>query len=354
MALVKTRQEMHAALDSVYTTRRLKPSLKVLVALSSFDVRKLELLAATERKLLKTKLTVNQVDDNLFRLNITKSMPGAGTIKGDVLIDVRDNSWLIITQAKMYFIRHAITPLLRVLYPQASQVFLNHIDMLSVLNRIKSKYHGSRTLTEFSAHTEEGNGDDVEIGSQRIKGANAEKKLLQLARKQRIWLDKVAYQVAYQVDDANSNVILESVIYSNGLSRLVFGNFTDFYRNVLGTVLEKTGELEKEYGRVKRDVVDDMPVLKPCLLRYEKPFQKSHIDALTQFLNREYAISVTNTGNPYFAAELLDAEEGSSFGLTLYDDVVTVIPMLHTTSPALWRLTANIQSALGEGALSVP
>jgi hypothetical protein len=341
---------MHAALDSVYTTRRLKPSLKVLVALSSFDVKKLELLAATERKLLKTKLTVDQIDDNLFRLNIVKSMPGAGNIKGDVLIDVRDNSWLIITQAKMYFIQHAITPLLRVLYPQASRVYLNHIDMLLVLNRIKSKYHGSRTLTEFSAHTEEENDNEVEIGSQRIKGANAEKKLLQLARRQRIWLDKVAYQV----DDADSNVILESVIYSNGLSRLVFGNFTDFYRNVLGTVLEKTGELEKDYGRVKRDIVDDMPVLKPCLLRYGKPFQKSHIDALTQFLNREYALSVTNTGNPYFAAELLDAEEGSSFGLTLYDDVVTVIPMLRTTSPALWRLTANIQSALGEGALSVP
>ena len=104
IALVKTRQEMHAALDSVYTTRRLKPSLKVLVALSSFDVKKLELLAATERKLLKTKLTVVRIDDNLFRLNVIKSMPGVGNINGDVLIDVRDNSWLIITQAKMYFV----------------------------------------------------------------------------------------------------------------------------------------------------------------------------------------------------------------------------------------------------------
>lgn len=341
---------MNTALDSIYTTRTLKPSLKGLAVLSTLDLKNFPVLTANERKLRRTKFKLQEVDDNLYRLEISKVMPVGGPVRGDVLIDVRDNAWILLTTGRTYFLRHAIEPLLKFLYPDVSRVYLNHLNMLNVLNKIKQRYNGSRTLTEFSAHVEEREGNRLGIGSQRIKGVNAEKKLLALAKKNRIWLDKVAYQV----DDPDSNILLESVIYSRGLSRLVFGRFTDFYRNVLGTVLDVTGDLDREYGRVKREVVNDLPVLKPCLLKYEQAFQASHIGSLAKFLNRDYAVSVTHAGNPYFAAELLDPEEGSSFGLTLHESVVTVTPMLRTTRPALWRLTTNIQSVLGEGVLRVP
>jgi hypothetical protein len=350
IAFVKTREEMYTSLDSIYTSRTLKPSLKALVVLTSFDLKDLMQRTAGERRLHRAKFKLGRVDDNLYRLGIEKEMPRWGVIKGDALIDVHDESWILLTTGRTYFLRHAIDPLLGVLYPEVSKVYLNHLDMLNVLNKIKQRYKGRRQLTEFTAHVEERGRNGLTIGSERIKGVNAEQKLLRLAKRNRIWLDKVAYQV----EDRDSRVLLESVIYSSGLSRLKFGRFTDFYRNVLGTVLGITGELDKEYGRVKREVIDDFPVLKPCLLEYSRAFQMSHIETLSKLLNRDYAISVTHAGNPYFAAELLDPEEGSSFGLTLFENVVTVTPMLRTTKPALWRLTANIQSALGEGGLRVP
>lgn len=341
---------MNTSLDSIYTSRTLKPSLKALAVLSSFDLKDLVQRTTTEPKLHRARFKLEEIDDNLYRLGITKEMPKGGPIRGDALIDVRDDAWILLTTGRTYFLQHAVDPLLSVLYPDVSRVYLNHLDMLNVLNKIKQRYRGSRTLTEFSAHVEERGRTGFEIGSQRIKGVNAERKLLDLAKKNRIWLDKVAYQV----EDKESRVLLESVIYSMGLSRLVFGKFTDFYRNVLGIVLDITGELDREYGRVKREVIDELPVLKPCLLQYSRAFQASHIETLAKSLNRDYAISVTHAGNPYFAAELLDPEEGSSFGLTLYENVVTVTPMLRTTRPALWRLTTSIQSVLGEGVLRVP
>lgn len=350
MAFIKTREEMFTSLDSIYTSRTLKPSLKALAVLSTFDLNGLMQKTSGEKRLLRAKFRLEQIDDNLYRLGIEREMPKWGSIKGDALIDVREDSWIILTTGRTYFLRHAVDPLLRVLYPDVSKIYLNHLDMLNVINKIKQRYRGSRQLTEFSAHVEEKVRGSLTIGSQRIKGVNAEKKLLSLARRERIWLDKVAYQV----EDRESRVLLESVIYSSGLSRLVFGRFTDFYRNVLGTVLDITGELDEEYGRVKREVIDDLPVLKPCLLEYSNAFQIAHIETLAKSLHHDYAISVTHAGNPYFAAELLDPEEGSSFGLTLYDKVVTVTPMLRTTRPALWRLTTNIQSVLGEGVLRVP
>ena len=350
IAFVKTRDEMYTSLDSIYTSRTLKPSLKALAVLSSFDLKELMVRTAGERRLHRAKIKLERVDDNLYRLGIEKEMPKWGMIKGDALIDVHDESWVFLTTGRTYFLRHAIDPLLGVLYPEVSRVYLNHLDMLNVLNKIKQRYKGRRQLNEFTAHVEEKGRKGLTIGSERIKGENAEQKLLRLAKRNRIWLDKVAYQV----EDKESHVLLESVIYSSGLSRLRFGRFTDFYRNVLGTVLDISGELDKEYGRVKREVIDDVPVLKPCLIEYNRPFQISHIEALSKLLNRDYAISVTHRGNPYFAAELLDPEEGSSFGLTLFENVVTVAPMLQTTRPALWRLTTSIQSVLGEGVLRVP
>lgn len=350
ISFIKTREEMHVALDAIYTMRKQKPSLKALIALSSFELNKLPFVASTERRLRKSKIEMNQLDDNLYRVSISKEMPKGGPVKGQVLIDVHDEAWVLLTTGRTYFLRHAIDSLLKTLYPQVSRVYLNHYTMLEVLNKIKQKYGGSKVVTAFSAYTEEERGERYGRKSVRITGKSAEKDLRSLSHKQRIWLNKVAYQV----DDPKGTNLVESVIYSSGLSRLVFGNFTDFYRNVLGTIMETTEELDSKYRQVRREDVDDHPVLKPCVLQYEGAFQQAHIESLAKNLTRDYAISVTHTGNPYFAAEILDPEEGSSFGLTLHESVVTVTPMLRSTGPALWRLTTNIQTVLGEGVLSVP
>lgn len=213
---IKTRQEMNRTLDSLYTTRTLKPSLKALPILSSVDIGNFVGLARTEPKLNDYQIKVEDLGDNLYRLSISKEVRKERIIKGSALIDIRDEAWVFLTMNGTYFVRHGIVHLLNSLYPQISRVYLNHYSMLQLLNEVKERYGGDRVVTEFSADTEELSKKGRGRKSVRIAGKTAEKDLRNYSKRQRIWLNKVAYQIV----DRDDRSIVESVIYSSGLSRL--------------------------------------------------------------------------------------------------------------------------------------
>lgn len=336
--------------DSTYTTRELHPSLKVTPVLSYIGIDSLPSAIKTEDKLERYELHTSPLEDNLFKLTLVKEMRQGGRISGTVLIDIRDEMWVFLTTGSMYFVKHGIEHLLNTLYPRLSRIYINHYEMTHLLKAVKHGYGGSHVLTEFSAHIEEKSGKSTARKSVRIAGDTAERDLHRYSRNTRIWLDKVGFKIIGR--DGGS--LLESVIYSNGISRLVFGRFTDFYRNVVGNVIEKSEEIDGQYGSVRRDAGTETPILTPCTLTYQTQFDQSHVRSLLKGLSKQYTISVTNGGNPYLAAEVLDTDEGSSFGLTLSERFVTIAPMLRSTKPALWRITTDIQSILGEGAVSVP
>ena len=60
IAFVKTRDEMYTSLDSIYTSRTLRPSLKALAVLSSFDLKDLALRTAGEKKLHRAKFRLER------------------------------------------------------------------------------------------------------------------------------------------------------------------------------------------------------------------------------------------------------------------------------------------------------
>lgn len=350
VSVIKTREEMTRILDSVYTTRKLRPSLKALPVIASVGIETLPSLVRSDDRLDKYTLGVKRLEDNLYRLLIEKKMREGQSITGSALVDVRDETWVFFTTGSTYFVHHGIENLLNMLYPLISRIYLNHYDMAQLLNTIKQGYGGSRVITEFIAHVEERSRNRVEQSSVRIAGASAERNLRRYERQSRIWLDKVAFSIV----GLDGGTLSESVIYSSGVSRLVYGQFSAFYRNVVGRVIETSEAIDEKYGMVKRDTAEEIPILRPCMVSYQTLFDQSDVTSLLKGLSKEYTISVMHGGNPYLAAELLDVDDGSSFGLTLSEKIVTITPMLRSTRPALWRITTDVQSILGEGVVSVP
>jgi hypothetical protein len=350
ISIMQSREEMLRIFDSIYTARELRPSLKVIPVISYVAVESLPSIVKSEARLQNYTLTLKKLEDNLYKLEITKEMRAHERISGFFLVDVRDDLWIILTTGGTYFVKHGIEHLLSTLYPQVARIYINHYEMTQLIKTVHLNYGGSHIITEFMAHIANREDDSSDVQSVRIKGGHAERDLKRYARKQRIWLDKVAFRVEGQ----DKMDLLESVIYSSGMSRLLYGRFSDFYRNVVGKIIETSEEIDEKYGTVRRDTADEVPMLTPCLLTYQSEFEETSVHSLVRGLGRTYTISVMHGGNPYLAAEVLDVEEGSSFGLTLTGKVVAITPMLRSTRPALWRLTTDIQSVLGEAVVSVP
>jgi hypothetical protein len=182
-----------------------------------------------------------------------------------------------------------------------------------------------------------------------LRGEGAEEELLADARKRRIWVEKIRFKVRNPAGMTLADVIATG----KGHARLIFGNFTEFYQNVVDSMVQVGLRWNEAYGKVKRHMEAEEVELCPCTISYPSSFKPEHFKKLPSGLTRDYLLSVVHPGNPYFVADLCDSRDGSSFGLTILGDTVTISPMIKTTNTALWKLTARLQALLGEGQVTV-
>ena len=294
-------------------------------------------------------LSLVKLEANLYRFSIQKKMPKEKVISGDVLIDIGPSCWVIFTTESHYFIKRVLESLLSELYPRISRIYLNYSQILDLLRKVKDLYREESFLTYFAIGVERETKKGIRFRRIKLRGDDAESDLLEEANKNRIWIEKLGFKVKNQA----GMTLLDALITNRGVSRLIYGNFTNYYQNMIQVIADLSKQWDGKYKKVRRQIVEKDVELHPCVITYSKPFRVEHTKNIASKLSSDYMISVLHGGNPYFVADLLDYYDGSSFGLTVLDNKVTISPMLRTTNSALWKLTGRIQDVLGEGDITV-
>jgi hypothetical protein len=346
---IKSRLELQMVYDKVYTTRTKRPSLKSVILLSDESPKDLPSLSIGKKRLKTFDLKVEAVSDDLYLLRLQKEIWGK-SVSGYVIVDRGTRGcWIAYTDESGYFIKRVLEPFLNGLYPDVARVYFNYLEIQRFLQGIKDAYQGSSVVTYVAYKRQARAGKDRSRGTRLLWERSAEedlrKNINDEARKYRIWIDSLTFRA----ENEAGMTLLEASITGNGIARLKFGTFSDFYHNAIQLYIGLATKWRNFFSDRERRIEGGKVKLRPYLLQYPIDLEKPQIDELMTNLRGAYSQSVLFGGNPYFVANMTDYQEGSSFYLTILGGKVTITPMLKSTAYALWRIASRIQRITGEG-----
>ena len=349
------RTSMHLFYDKLYTTRQKKPPLKVLILVTDLKVEDLPEILSQREKLSQSYFTnVTALGEALYRVSLQRTI-GLRDIKTEVIIDAGcEGVWMIITNAESYFITHVLERFFDKLYPMVSRLYLNYSQMRSLLKIIRESCHGKTTLTFFT------------IKRERYKPIE-ERVFLQKKGTEILWDEDVDEDIKrllsdgfivkvdrlnFVLTDENNAILLKAQITRKGLCKLKFGSFSAFYRNVMLKAIDYGLDRKSFYDKRERNVEKGIIRLRPLQIDYPFIFRSEQLGRFAKKISNSYSTSVIHGGNPYFVANLCDYEDGSSFGVAILGNSITVTPVTRATSAAVWRLLAKIQEIMGDGEIT--
>jgi len=346
---VTSKSSMHLLFDKLYTIRQKKPSLKALIVLSVLKPERLEELIQDKKKLSKDykEITLTLLEQEFYKLHLKKEIRGE-YFKVDALVDIsNEGSWVIFTNEKRYFVKHVLEAFFDGLYPEVSRVYFNYSQIQRFLDIIRDAYRGQSILTHIAIRRKPRKPikEEARKGTLVLWELGAEEELKRQSKAWKIWIDRLSFDVKGEAE----MLLLQASITGNGLCGLKYGNFTAFYNNVILNLINLGFYWRDFYSKRERRVENGFVKLRPYSIRYPFEFEEEHLARLPEYFSRDYLCSVIHGGNPYFVANLCDYQDGSSFGLTILSNVVTVTPMLRATPSALWKLSSRIQEFIGEG-----
>lgn len=350
-AQIADRSSMETLFDKLYTARQKRPPLKALVVYTNLAVSDLKKMTLSRKKLLnKYFVKISNIDSHLYLLHIRRVIR-RGVKSGYVLIDTsHEGAWISLTNEGSYFVAHVLERLFEALYPDVSRFYMNYSHMKRLLDIIAQDYQGQKTVTFFVTKREPIHKlDPLERkGTFLLWERRGEEELLAQMGKYRVTVDKLDFLVR----DASRTILLQAHMTRKGLFKLKFGNFHSFYKNVVNNAVEVGFGLKKFHSYRQRMERDGDVKLNPIQISYNFGFSKDQLATLAGQISRSYSTSIIHAGNPYFAANVCDYEDGSSFGITALGKEVTIVPISQATPSAVWKLTNTIQELLGDGKLS--
>ncbi len=348
--MVRSRRELQSMANQLYTTRAKRPPLKSLILLSDQTPEELDAMVASSKKLTKKfDLHVEQLQDNMAHVTVQKDVRGK-RIRGDVIIDSATKGyWIAYTDESGYFVGTVLESFFNELYPYVARVFFNYHQLKRFLKDIRETYSASTVDFTYLAYKRQLRGGKTgrPPGARLLWETDVEEELQEALKKYRILFDSLNFQVK----DKEEMIELEASLTGRGIARLKFGSFSDFYGNVIQLYIALASEWKRFFTGRERRVEEGKVKLSPYVLQYPFDLGKSQIDELMSKLKGAYSYSTLFDGNPYFAANLTDYKEGSSFYLTILGSKVTVTPMIRSTPYALWRIAATIQHVAGESSI---
>ncbi len=273
---------------------------------------------------------------------------------GSALLDTsHEGAWILFTNEGSYFTAHVLERMFEGLYPDVSRLYMNYSQMNQLLNTIGNEYQGRITFTFFVTRREpRARSSPSELGAKRgtflLWESRGEEELLTQMEKYRVTVDKLDFLVR----NTHGSILLQAHISRRGLFKLRFGNFRSFYKNVVSNAIEKGFGLKKFYSHRQRMEKNGDIILRPFQISYRFDFSKDQLGALAERFSKSYSSSIIHSGNPYFAANICDYQDGSSFGVTVLGNIITITPLSRATPSAVWKLTNKIQELLGDGKLS--
>ena len=343
---IKSRLELQMIYDRLYTTRSRKPLLKSLILLSDRSPEDLHRLVSVRKKLRKNyTVEVEPLGNDLYHVDIEKHIWGKPANVGALIDAETRGCWIAYTDESGYFVRRILQPFIRGLYPYVARVYFNYAQIQTFLEAINKLYQGSSVVTHLAYKHQSRTGKGKPKGTRLLWEPEAEKDLNQIAQRDRTWIDNLTFEVK----DREDTIALEASLTGTGTARLKFGTFSDFRRNVIDLYISLATEWRDFFSNRERRVEEGRVRLSPYYLQYGFDFEKPQFDELIADLKGAYSHSILVSGNPYFAANLTDYQDGSSFYLTILGGRVTITPMLRATSYALWQISARVQGVLGDG-----
>ena len=113
----------------------------------------------------------------------------------------------------------------------------------------------------------------------------------------------------FKLYDERNILYLEGLITRKGECQLKYGTFTDFYNTVINNAI-KIGHDLKFSIVIGIEYNEGYIELKPLQIHYKELFNKGQLQRLEKKLSTSYLCSTIHDGNPYFAANVSDNEEG--------------------------------------------
>ncbi len=175
---------------------------------------------------------------------------------------------------------------------------------------------------------------------------NAEKELLKQSKDYLLTVNRLNFNIR---EKKTSMLLLRSSLSRKGKCTLEYGVFRDFYDNVILTTIDYGEKRTRFYNFRKRIMANDEIHLRPFTIEYTNKIDIHSIRKIPSKLINLYSTAIIHSGNPYFVATLSDYDEGSSFGVTILGDTVTITPISKGSPEAAWKLTEKMQEILGDG-----
>jgi hypothetical protein len=213
------------------------------------------------------------------------------------------------------------------------------------LAAIKETYDTENIVTYVAYKRQAFNAKGQPKGTRLLWEAGAEEDLRTDARRYRIWIQ----HLTFEVKNTEGMIELEASLTTRGVARLKFGTYSNFYRNVVQLFIGLATEWKAFFSDRERRVEEGRVKLRPYQLQYQSDIERPQIKELIANLSRSYSHSILFDGNPYFVTNLTDYKDGSSFYLTVLGKKVIITPMLRATPYALWRIASRVQRIAGEG-----
>jgi hypothetical protein len=346
------RISMFLHYDRIYTTHEKRPPLKALILLTNLEVEDLPRVLSEREKVARSySVSARQLGPSLYKVFLQR-MIGLRQIRTEVIIDSGcEGVWIVLTDAGSYFTAHVLETFFDKLYPVVTKLFLNYSQMRSLLEIIRRSCNGRTALTFFtikrtraSKSTEDetfSHAEETEI----LWGEHVDEDI-----KRRIsegFIVRVD-RLDFELRDAHS-IILKAQISRRGLSKLKFGSFSHFYQNVVFNTIEFGRQQKNFYDKRERYFEEGTIHLRPLQINYSERFREEQLGRFARRITDSYSTSIIHGGNPYFVADLCDYQDGSSFGVAILGNSITVTPVTRATPSAVWKLLSEIQEILGDG-----
>lgn len=346
------RTSMYLYYDKIYTTHEKKPPLKVLVLLTDLKVEDLpEILSMKERAFRSYSANVASLGQALYRVSLQRTI-GLRQIKRDVIIDCGcQGAWIVLTDADSYFVAHVLETFLGKLYPITSKLYLNYSQMRSLLRIIRQSCNGKTTMTFFTIKRMKVKSLEEETfpkmeETEILWGENVDEDIINLLSDG--YVVKVK-RLDFELRDESNTVLLKAQISRKGLLKLKFGSFSSFYEKIVFNTIEYGLDQKNFYDKRERKFEKGIIHLHPLQINYSQKIRDEQLDRFAKKIIDSYSCSIIHGGNPYFVADLCDYEEGSSFGVTILGNSITVTPITRATPSAVWKLLDEIQEITGDG-----
>lgn len=349
------RMSMHLHFNKLFTTREKRPSLKALILFTDLKVEDLPEILSERGKLSQSYLAnVAPLRESLYRVSLHRTI-GLREIRTEVIIDAEyDGVWIVLTDAEYYIVKRVLERLFDKLYPLVSRLYLNYSQMRSLLKTTAESCRGETELTFFTikrerVRTVEGRVFPRKKGTEILWDEDVDEDIRKLLSEG--FIVKVD-RLDFVLKGEKGAFLLKGQISRNGLTKLKFGSFSAFYENVVAKAIEYGRDRKNFYDKRERSIKKGVIQLRPLQINYAFSFRNKQLSRFAKKIINSYSCSVIHGGNPYFVADLCDYKDGSSFGVAILGNSITVTPVTRAAPSAVWRLVDKIQDIMGDGEIA--